>query len=63
MIIMKFLTMLEITEILCSFRLVLEGKAVRKISDSSKLVFSEKFSGNNYTLLDAENNTSASLNS
>ena len=33
-----------VTEILCSFRLVLEGKAGREIPESSRLEFLEKFS-------------------
>ena len=51
-----------ITEILCSFRLVLEGKTGKQISESSRLEFSEKFSANNLALSNAEDNTSGSLN-
>ena len=55
---MTFLTILGVTEILCSFRLVLEGKTVREIPDeSSTLEFLEKFSANNFALSDAEGNT------
>ena len=32
---MTFLTILGVTEILCSFRLVLEGKLVKEIPESS----------------------------
>ena len=37
------LTSLEVIEILCSFRLVLEGKAGKEIPESSRLEFLEKF--------------------
>ena len=59
---MSFLTMLGVTEILCSFRLVLEGKTGKEIPESSRLEFLEKFSGNNFALSDAEDNTSNPLN-
>ena len=59
---MTFLTILEVTEILCSFRLVLEGKTGEEIPESSRLEFLEKFSANNLALLDAEDNTSRPLN-
>ena len=59
---MTFLTILGVTEILCSFRLVLEGKTGKEIPESSRLEFSEKFSANNFTLSDADDNTSGSLN-
>ena len=36
---MMFLTILEVTEILCSFRLVLEGKIGKVIPESSRLEF------------------------
>ena len=49
-------------EILCSFRLVLEGKTGKKIPESSRLEFLEKFSANNFALSDAEDNTSGPLN-
>ena len=51
-----------VTEVLCSFRLVLEGKTGIEISESSRLEFLEKFSGNNFALSDAEHNTSGPLN-
>ena len=58
-LIMTFLTILGDTEILCTFRLVIEGKIGKKIPESSKLEFLEKFSANNFALSDAENNTPA----
>ena len=59
---MTFLTILGVTEILCSFRLVLEGKTGKEIPESSRLEFIEKFSANNFALSDAEDNTSGLLN-
>ena len=41
---MTFLTILGVTEISCSFRLVLEAKAGKEIPESSRLEFLEKFS-------------------
>ena len=49
-------------EMLCSFRLVLEGKTGKEIPESSKFEFLEKFLGNNFALSDAEDNTSRLLN-
>ena len=49
-------------EILCSFRLVLEGKIGKEIPESSRLEFLEKFLANNFALSDAEDNTSGPLN-
>ena len=60
--VMTFLTILGDTEILCSFRLVLEGKTGNEIPESSRLEFLEKFLVNNFALSDAEDNTSESLN-
>ena len=59
---MTFLTILGDTEILCSFKLVLEGKSGKEIPESSRLEFLEKFSANNFALSDAEDNTSGPLN-
>ena len=59
---MTFLTILGVTEILCSFRLVLEGKTGKEIPESSRLEFTEKFSANNFALSDVEFNTSGPLN-
>ena len=49
-------------EILCSFRLVLEGKTGKQIPKSSRFEFLEKFLANNIALSDAEDNTSGLLN-
>ena len=59
---MTFLTILEVTEILCSFRLVLKGKTGKEILVSSRVEFSEKFSPNHFAGLDAEGSTSRPLN-
>ena len=58
---MTFLTILGVTEILCNFRLVLEGKTGKEILESLRLGFLEKFSANNFALLNAEDNTSSLL--
>ena len=55
--VMTFLTILGVTETLCSFRVVLVGKADKEIPESSRLVFLVKFSGSNFALSDAEDNT------
>ena len=60
--IMTFLTILGVIEILCSFRLVLEGKTGKEIPESSRLEFLEKFLANNFALSEAEDNTSGPLN-
>ena len=60
--VMTFLTIFGIMEILCNFRLVLEGKTGKEIPESSRLEFLEKFSANNFALSDAEDNTSRLLN-
>ena len=57
---MTFLTILGVMEILCSFKLVLEGKTSKETPKSSE--FKEKFSANNFALSDAEDNTSGPLN-
>ena len=62
MFVMTFLTILGVTEILCSFRLVLEGKKGKEIPESSRLEFLKKFSANNFALSDAEDNTHRLLN-
>ena len=59
---MTFLTILGVTEILCSFKLILEGKTGKEIPESSRLEFLEKFSANNFALSDAEDNVSGLLN-
>ena len=60
-LIMTFLTILEVIEILCSFKLVLKGETGKAIPASSRLEFLEKFSVNNFALLYTEDNTSAPL--
>ena len=60
--IMIFLTILEVTEKLRSFRLVLEGKTGEEIPESSRLEFLENFLANNSALSDAEDNTTGPLN-
>ena len=59
---MVFLTKLGVTEILFSFRLVLEMKIGKEIPELSKSKFLEKFFENNIALSDAEDNTSTPLN-
>ena len=59
---MTFLTILGVTEILRSFKLVLERKTGKEIPESSRLEFLEKFSANHFALSDEEDNTSWSLN-
>ena len=59
---MIFVTILEVTEILCSFKLVIEGKIGKEITESSRLELLEKFLANNFALSDAEDNTSGRLN-
>ena len=56
--IMTILTILRVIETLCSFKLVLEGKAGKEIPESLRLEFSEKFLGNNFALSKAEDSTS-----
>ena len=51
---MAFLTILGLTEILCSFRLVVEGETGKEIPESSRLEFLEKFSANNFAISDAK---------
>ena len=51
-----------VTEILRSFKLVLEGKRGKEIQESSRLEFLEKFSAKIFALSDAENKTSGLLN-
>ena len=60
--VMTFLTILGVVEILCSLRLVLEGKTSKEIPESSRFEFLEKFLANNFALSDAEDNTSGPLN-
>ena len=59
--VMTFLTILGIMDILCSFRLVLEGKTGKEIPVSSRFEFLEKSLANNFTLSDAEDSISGPL--
>ena len=56
------LTILGVTELLCSFRLVLEGKAGKEIPESSRLEFLEKLLANKFALSDTEDETFGPLN-
>ena len=56
-----FVIILGVTEISCSFRLVLEVKAGKGIPESSRLEFLEKFLTRNFHLSDAEGNNSRPL--
>ena len=47
---MTFSTILGVTEILCSFILVLEGEKGKEMTESLRLEFLETFSGNNFDL-------------
>ena len=58
---MTLLIVVGITEI-CSFRLVLKGKASKEISVPSRLQCLEKFLASNFALWDAEDNTFGPLN-
>ena len=58
---MTFLTILGVIEILCTFRLVLEGKKGKEIPKTSRLEFLEKFVANNFEKK-TEDNTSEPLN-
>ena len=58
---MTFLTILGVMEILCSLRLVLDGKIGKEIKGSSRLEFLEMFLANNFPLSDAEDSTSSLL--
>ena len=53
---------MKVIEILCSFKLVLEGKPGKEIPESSRSEFLEKFSANNFALSDAEDKTLWLLN-
>ena len=59
---MTFLIILGVTEILRSFRLVLEENAGKEVPESSKLEFLEKFLAHKFALSDGEDNTSGPLN-
>ena len=62
MLVMTLLTIFGVTEILCSFRLVLEKKKTGKgIPESSRLEFLEMLFANNFALSDTEGNASRSF--
>ena len=62
-LVMTFFTNLGVTGILCSFRIVLEGKTYKEIPESSRLEFLEMFLANNFALSDVEEYISGLLNS
>ena len=59
---MTFLIILRVTKILWCFKLVLEGKTGKKIPESSRLEFLEKFSANNFGSSNTKDNTYEPLN-
>ena len=59
--VLTFLTILGVTQILFSFRLILEWKDGKEIPESLRLEFLEKFLGNNFALSDADGNTSEQM--
>ena len=59
---MTFITILGVTKILCSFKLVLEGKTGKEIPESSRLEFVETFSANSFAESNAEEINAGSLN-
>ena len=61
MFVMTFLIVVGVTEILCSFRLVLERKTVKEVPESSRLEFLAEFVANNFDVSDAKGNASGSL--
>ena len=54
MFFLTFLPILGVIEILCSFRLVLEGQACKGMPESSRLEFIEKRLAKNFALSDTE---------
>ena len=54
---MTFLNILVATEILCSFKLLLEEKTSKEMPKSSESKFLEKVSVKSFALSDAEDNT------
>ena len=59
---MTFLTIFRVAVMLCSFRLVPEGKTGKEIPESSKLEFLENSLVNSFALSDAEDNNFGILN-
>ena len=60
--VMTSLTILGSYKELCSYRLVLEGKAGKEIPECSRLELLEKFLAHKFVSLDADHNTSSQLN-
>ena len=60
--VMTSLAILWVTQILCSFRLVLEGETGKEIPQPLRLEFLEKFFAKKFALSDAEDNTSGPFN-
>ena len=58
---MTFLTIFGVTKILYRFRLVIEEKTGKKVFESSRLEFLEKFLAKKFALLDTEDNPSRPL--
>ena len=56
------MTNLGITEIICNFRLILEGKTGKEIPELSIFELLEKFLANNFALSNSKDNTSGPLN-
>ena len=54
--VMTFVTILRVTEILCSFRLVLEQKTGKEIPESSTLKLLETFLANHFASSYEDNN-------
>ena len=59
---MGILTILGVMGVLCSLRVVLEGRIGKEIPESLRLELFDKFLVNNFVLSDAEDNTSGPLN-
>ena len=59
---MTFLTILGVTEILCSFRFVVEGQPGKEMRESSRVEVLEKFLANDFAFIDGEVKTSVPLN-
>ena len=53
---------MRVTEILWSFKLVVEGKTGKNIPESSRLEFLEKLSAKNFCVSDGKDNTTGPLN-
>ena len=56
------LTILRVIEILCSIRLVLQGKTCKEIQEPSRLHFLERFLANNFALSVTEDSSYGPLN-